>query len=181
MKSLLLICALILAGVSYAQTDTVCLGTNSVTYDIPQPSTGTIVWNITAPGIIVSGQGTNSIVVDWSGASVAFINDAVTVSLTNTNCPVTPQTLDVEIINPIVNILPTSPLCLTDPCITLTTVPNISGTWIGVGLSGNSFCPNISGSGVFNLVFNGTLYGCNVTSNTSITVNNIITLGNITY
>jgi len=185
MKAILLVCAIMLSGLTYAQStinpDTVCLGNTSTVYSIPQPSVGTIVWTVTAPGILVSGQGTNSIIVNWSSAAVSYITNAITVSLTGTNCPVTPQTLDVEIINPIVTIQPVSPLCSTDPCVTLTTVPNIIGTWTGVGVSGDTFCPNISGNGTFNVTFNGTIAGCPVTATIAIIVNGTITLGNITH
>ena len=185
MKAILLVCAIMLSGLTYAQStinpDTVCLGNTSSVYSITQPASGTIVWTVTAPGILVSGQNTNSIVVDWSLAPVSYITNAITVSLTGTNCPVIPQTLDVEIISPTINIAPVSPLCLTDPCVTLTTVPNIPGTWSGTGVSGNTFCPSISGNGTFNVTFTGLIAGCPVTATIAIIVNGTITLGNITH
>jgi hypothetical protein len=49
---------------------TVCAGTQNVTYSIPFVSGASIyTWNLPAVATVVSGQGTNSILVNWGSAS----------------------------------------------------------------------------------------------------------------
>jgi hypothetical protein len=53
--------------------DTVCVGETS-TYSIPELTNATgIIWTVTPPNIINSGQGTNSIEVSWVGGTTANV------------------------------------------------------------------------------------------------------------
>lgn len=188
MKKFIILFLLILLGSSlFSQStinpDTVCIGTTNTPYSInPVPVTGTLQWTVAAPGVLVSGQGTANIIVNWGSAPVGLINNGVTVTLTGTSCPVLPITLNVEIIDPIIVPVLLATMCTGDPCVNLVVGPvTATGTWSGTGVVGNQFCPTVSGVGTFPLTFTGTNYGCTVTTTLSATVSGTITLGNITH
>ena len=72
MKRLLFIAAMLISSVSWSQLtttnpDTVCYQTTALsTYTVPSVGTGTYTWTVPACATLVSGQGTNSIQVNWS-------------------------------------------------------------------------------------------------------------------
>ena len=82
-----------------AQTpDTVCYNSTNSTYLVTNTPGYTYTWSIAAPGILVSGQGTNQIQVDWVWANQGLITNAVTVFATNSyGCPGPPLSIDVYI------------------------------------------------------------------------------------
>jgi hypothetical protein len=66
--------------------------------------------------------------------------------------------------------VPTQPLCQLDACIPLVaSIPG--GTWNGEGVLGNSFCPQVSGPGLFTLTYSGVSNGCSYSQVASIRVN----------
>jgi hypothetical protein len=144
------------------QPDTVCFGsTTPSTYTIPSVGSGTYTWTISGGGSIVSGQGTNTINVNWSSAPAGLITNGVSVSYTSpapANCPSTPVNLNVLIYQVTPTITAIGPFCESDPCVNLVGTP-AGGTWTGTGVVGNQFCPDN--------VTNGT----NSTSTVTYTVN----------
>ena len=88
MKNLLLTLSLFISTIGFSQLttlnpDTVCYQTNGSIYQVTNTPGYTYTWNVAAPGVITSGQGTNQIGVNWSAAAPGLINNAVTVTATN--------------------------------------------------------------------------------------------------
>ena len=154
---------------SYGQTtinpDTVCANAIGEQYFVTNTPTSTYNWTITGSGgILQTGQGTNSITVDWGGVSGLYPN-AVEVIESNANgCPGAPVLLDVFVLNLTGNAI--GPFCEGDPTTPLVGNP-AGGTWSGTGVVANSFQPS---TGVGNYVLTYTLGGCNTTIN--VVVNN---------
>ena len=150
MKKLILLLSVLFPMIGFTQLtttnpDTVCYQSASPsTYTIPSVGSGTYTWNVTAPGVITSGQGTNNISVDWSSAAPGLITNGVSVAYTSpapANCPATPVNLNVLIFQAVPTITALGPFCESDPCVTLVGTP-AGGTWSGLGVSGNQFCPD---------------------------------------
>jgi hypothetical protein len=150
MKKLLIFLMLLMSSISFSQLsttnpDTVCYQSTTLsTYTVPSIGSGTYTWTVTSPGVITTGQGTNSISVNWSTASLGLITNGVSVTYSSpapANCPATPVNLNVLIyqVIPTINVL--GPFCESDPCVTLVGTP-AGGTWSGLGVSGNQFCPD---------------------------------------
>jgi len=150
MKKLLFILMMMISWISLSQLsttnpDTVCYQSTALsTYTVPSIGSGTYTWTVTAPGVITAGQGTNSISVDWSTASPGLITNGVSVTYSSpapANCPTAPVNLNVLIYQVTPTITALGPFCESDPCVTLVGTP-AGGTWSGLGVSGNQFCPD---------------------------------------
>jgi hypothetical protein len=150
MKRILLILMTMISTVSLSQLstvnpDTVCYQSTVLsTYTIPSVGSGTYTWTVTSPGVITAGQGTNSISVNWSAATPGLITNGVSVTYSSpppANCPATPVNLNVLIYQVIPTITTLGPFCESDPCVNLVGTP-VGGTWSGLGVSGNQFCPD---------------------------------------
>jgi hypothetical protein len=150
MKRILLILMTMISTVSLSQLstvnpDTVCYQSTVLsTYTIPSVGSGTYTWTVTSPGVITAGQGTNSISVNWSAAIPGLITNGVSVTYSSpppANCPATPVNLNVLIYQVIPTITTLGPFCESDPCVNLVGTP-VGGTWSGLGVSGNQFCPD---------------------------------------
>jgi hypothetical protein len=150
MKKLLISLMLLTSSISFSQLtttnpDTVCYQSTSLsTYTVPSVGSGTYTWTVTSPGVITAGQGTNSISVNWSAAAPGLITNGVSVTYSSpppANCPATPVNLNVLIHQVIPTITALGPFCESDPCVTLVGTP-AGGTWSGVGVVGNQFCPD---------------------------------------
>jgi hypothetical protein len=150
MKKFLSILMMMISGISFSQLsttnpDTVCYQSTALsTYTVPSVGSGTYTWTVTAPGVITTGQGTNSISVNWSTASPGLITNGVSVTYSSpapANCPATPVNLNVLIYQVTPTITALGPFCESDPCVTLVGSP-VGGTWSGLGVSGNQFCPD---------------------------------------
>ncbi len=183
MKKLLLL-FVIISGVLKSQStvnpDTVCYQTPGSIYQIDNIPGVTFQWTVLAPGIIVGGQGTNILQVNWSNAAPGLINDAIMVTALGQNCPVEPVYLDVFIYQPTVVIDLIGPFCTGDPCVNLTaSVPG--GIFNGVGVLNGQFCPNISGNGNFVINYNALSNGCPVFGTINVVVNESIILGPIEH
>lgn len=174
MKRLLLFTFILISGIASSQLtttnpDTVCYQTTTLsTYQVPSAGTGTYTWTIPPCAALVSGQGTNSIQVNWSACPAGLINNAISVSFTSTSgCSATPVTLNVLIYQVIPTITPIGPFCANDPCINLVAIPT-GGTWLGTGVTGTQFCPGTTNSLI---TYTYTQSGCTFTSTTGSTVN----------
>jgi hypothetical protein len=150
MKRILLALMTMISTVSLSQLstvnpDTVCYQSTALsTYTIPSVGSGTYTWTVTAPGVITTGQGTNSISVNWSAAAPGLIPNGVSVTYSSpppANCPATPVNLNVLIYQVIPTITALGPFCESDPCVNLVGTP-VGGTWSGTGVVGNQFCPD---------------------------------------
>ena len=150
MKRILLTLMTMISTISLSQLtttnpDTVCYQSTALsTYTIPSVGSGTYTWTVTAPGVITTGQGTNSISVNWSAAAPGLIPNGVSVTYSSpppANCPATPVNLNVLIYQVIPTITALGPFCESDPCVNLVGTP-AGGTWSGTGVVGNQFCPD---------------------------------------
>jgi hypothetical protein len=168
MKKLLtllsLIPSLVFAQLTTINPDTVCYQTGGSIYEVT-PTAGVIyTWNVTAPGIITGGQGTNQIQVDWSAAAPGIIVNAVQVQASNNiGCLSPVVTLNVFIYNVNLLLTPLADMCETAACVNLQGNPT-SGFWSGIGVNANQFCPANSGAGTFNLVYVYENAGCTFVS-----------------
>ena len=150
MKRILLTLMTMISTISLSQLtttnpDTVCYQSTALsTYTIPSVGSGTYTWTVTTPGVITAGQGTNSISVNWSAAAPGLIPNGVSVTYSSpppANCPATPVNLNVLIYQVIPTITALGPFCESDPCVNLVGTP-VGGTWSGIGVVGNQFCPD---------------------------------------
>lgn len=163
MKKLLLILFMILPFIGISQStsnpDTVCYQTPGSTYSVVSDPGVTYNWTVASPGVITSGQGSNNIIVDWSAAGPGLINNAVTVTATNSFGCDTTTVVSVFIYN----IPPTFTAqnsCLNAGCIPLVGTPS-GGVFTGPGVTGTyQFCPNIAGVGSHTITYTYTLGGC---------------------
>jgi len=184
MKKIILIFFLAIASIATAQLtttnpDTVCYQTTALsTYQVPSAGTGTYTWTIPPCATLVSGQGTNSIQVNWSACPPGLINNAITVSFTSTSgCVATPVTLNVLIYQVVPVITPVGPFCANDPCITLTANPS-GGTWSGIGVTGNQFCPGVTNALI---TYTYTQSGCSFSANIGAVINPVPVLSPIQH
>jgi gliding motility-associated-like protein len=85
MKTLLTIGLILLSFLSKAQNpDTVQYNaTNLSIYEVTNTSGYIYTWTVAYPGVIISGQGTNQITVDWGLTNPGFISNAVSVFATS--------------------------------------------------------------------------------------------------
>jgi gliding motility-associated-like protein len=122
-------------------SDTVCYQSNNMVYTTTDLGFGyTYQW--TSVGNIVSGQGTNTIIVDWTGFPAGFIPNAVDVVAINpSGCLSVPVSFDITIFNVLPVITPVGPFCSNDEFTTLDATP-IGGVFSGTGVMGNDFYPS---------------------------------------
>lgn len=184
MKRLLLFALTMITGTALSQLttstpDTVCYQTTALsTYQVPSAGSGTYAWTVPACASISTGQGTNSIQVNWSSCPAGLINNAVTVTYTSTSgCSSAPVTLDVLIYQVIPTITSIGPFCANDPCVTLTATP-AGGVWSGSGVTGNQYCPGTSNSLI---TYTYTQSGCTFTKQTGAIVNPVPVLSPIQH
>ncbi len=175
MKKIIMLLMLIAPIAAFAQNttspDTVCYQTSGSVYTLPNTAGYTYTWTVAAPGVLTSGQGTNSINVDWSAANPGTIANAISVFATSADgCTSAPVVLDVFILNIVPTLTAIGPYCADEPCVALTATP-IGGVWTGTGVVGNTFCAGTSGSGTFTLTYTVTQGGCTFTATTPVTVN----------
>lgn len=145
--------------------DTVCANAVGEQYFVTNTPTSTYQWTVTGGGgVLQTGQGTNSITVDWGGVSGLYPNAVEVIESNAANCPGVPVLLDVFVLNLTGNVI--GPFCAGDPTTPLVGNP-AGGTWSGTGVVANAFQPSV---GVGNYVLTYTMAGCNTTIN--VTVNN---------
>ena len=122
-------------------SDTVCYQSNNMVYTTTDLGVGyTYQWS--SVGNIVSGQGNDSVVVDWSGLPAGFIPNAVDMIAVSPNgCLSLPVSFDITIFNVLPVITPVGPFCSNDEFTTLNATP-IGGVFSGTGVMGNDFYPS---------------------------------------
>jgi gliding motility-associated-like protein len=121
-------------------SDTVCYQSNGLYTTTDLGVGNTYQWSTV--GDIVSGQGTDSVTIDWSTLPSGFISNAVSMFVINPNgCVSSPVTFDLTIYNEIPTITPVGPFCSNDEFTTLNATP-IGGVFNGTGVIGDDFYPS---------------------------------------
>lgn len=176
---LMLLPTVILAQLTTTNPDTVCYQTTALsTYQIPSAGTGTYTWTVPTCATIASGQGTNTIQVNWSNCPAGLITNAVTVGFTSSaGCPATPVSLNVLIYQVIPTITPIGPFCANAACVTLNATP-VGGVFSGTGVTGNQYCPGTANSTITYTYTNG---GCTFTATTGAVVTPVPVLSPIQH
>lgn len=170
-----------LAQLTTIDPDTVCYQTPGSIYQVDNLPGYVYTWTVNAPGVLVSGQGTNQIGVDWSAAAPGLYPNAISVFATNANgCETPPVDIDVFILQIIPTIVALGPYCDSDPCVPLVGNP-AGGVWAGPGVVGNQFCPNVAGPGNHNITYTITEAGCVFVATTVIQVVTVPTLSPIEH
>ena len=163
MKKILLILFMLIPFLGMSQSianpDTVCYQTPGSVYSVtPSPGT-TYTWSVATPGVITAGQGSSSITVDWSGANPGLINNAVTVTASNSFGCDTSTIVSVYIFNTPPTFT-TSTVCASAACIPLVGTPS-GGVFTGPGVTGSyQFCPSLAGVGSHTITYTYTVGGC---------------------
>jgi hypothetical protein len=167
MKKFLTVLLVAISLTTMSQTtinpDTVCANAVGETYFVAITPTSTYQWTITGGGgALQTGQGSNSITVDWGAVSGLYPNAVEVIESNAAGCPGTPQLLDVFILDLSGNAL--GPFCPGDPTTPLVGSP-AGGTWSGTGVVANSFQPSV---GIGNYVLTYSMAGCNTTINVTV-------------
>lgn len=173
MKKLFLLFFVLLTTAVFGQfvttnPDTVCYQSQSLSqYQVTSVGAGTYTWTVPACATITSGQGTNSINVNWSNCQPGLINNGVSVVYTSqAGCPSNPVSLNVLIYQVVPTITAIGPFCVTDPCVPLSGLP-AGGTWTGNGVVNGQFCPGTAGPGASTITYTYTNSGCTFTTTTN--------------
>jgi len=178
MKRFLMLLLIIAPLISKAQVDTVCYRSNVSTYQVVNVPGNTYSWTVASPGLIVSGQGTNAIVVNWGSATPGLISNGVSVFATSSDgCPGPLVDLDVYVLNITPSVSPVN-LCLNAPCVNLTGTP-AGGVFSGNNIANGQFCPTTVGNSIITYTYS--LGGCIFTATATATVNPLATISPITH
>jgi hypothetical protein len=183
MKKLILLLFIITPIISYSQfttsnPDTVCIGSSVATYQVENVLGYVYTWEAAVPGIITSGQGSNTITIDWSASSAGLIQDGVSVFATNEfGCVGDPIFLDVFILE-IIPVIDPLVFCEGDPCADITFSPP-GGTISGPNVFGTQYCPNLPGTTT--MTYEITEAGCVFTATAQVITNPIPILQNISH
>ena len=164
MKKILTVLLVSIGITSLAQTtinpDTVCINAVAEQYFVTNTPTSTYQWTVTGGGWLTTGQGSNSITVNWGAVSGLYLNAIEVIESNAAGCPGAPILLDVYVLDLSANA--NGPFCIGDPSVTLIGNP-LGGTWSGTGVVGNDFDPATAGVG--NYVLTYTMAGCTTTIN----------------
>ena len=160
MKKLLTFLLVVFTTTIYAQTtinpDTVCVNAVGEQYFVTNTVGSTYQWTVTGGGgTLQTGQGTNSITVDWGGVTGLYPNAVEVIESNAAGCPGAPILLDVFVL--LLSGNNVGPFCVGDPTTPLVGNP-AGGTWSGTGVVANAFQPSV---GVGNYVLTYTMAGCN--------------------
>ena len=177
MKNLFLTFFLFLTSLVFGQLtttnpDTVCYQTGVLSqYTVTSVGNGNYNWTVPACATIQSGQGTNSIMVNWSNCPAGLMTNAVSVTYTSPQgCSSAPINLNVFIYNVVPQITQIGPFCSTSPCVALVATP-VGGTWAGPGVVNGQFCPGTAGAGTSTVSYLYTQSGCSFSGSINVTVN----------
>ena len=138
-------------------SDTVCFPSNDEIYSVVNQPWVNYLWS--SVGTITSGQGTNSITVDWGTTSPGFVPGAVMVTPEANGCIGIPVSFDLTILNIIPVIDPAGPFCSNDEFSTLNATP-IGGVFSGTGMVGADFYPAFADTLNNSIVYTYTQSGC---------------------
>ena len=145
--------------------DTICFGSNNEVYSVNPINGYTYDWQTI--GSINSGQGTNSINVDWSQQPSGTITNAIIVTPTSDiGCVGIPSTIDLFVYNQDLVIEPIGPFCSYDDCVTLSATP-AGGVFDIGGLNVIQFCPNIMSQNT-NVLYTYNQSGCEFTTTSTV-------------
>lgn len=147
-------------------SDTICWQSNLASYQTTSQPGVVYAWD--AVGVITSGQGTDSITVDWSTLPPGFIPGAVQVTPELNGCVGLTEAVDLYILNVDPVIQPQPALCEYDAAVNLVATP-AGGIFMGLGVTGTQFDPSIA-VGVNTITYEYTLSGCTFDTTTQITV-----------
>jgi len=134
-----------------------------------------ISWVITG-GSVVSGQGTESVRVNWDGGPTG------TLSFTGQDgfgCPTLAPASKTIIINPlpVITLIPLDSICISEPAFILNNASPAGGTYTGPGVTGGSFNPAAAGPGVHTITYTFTdNNSCTNSASTTIKVMSIPSL-----
>jgi hypothetical protein len=177
MKTLISLIFLILTTTLFGQLtttnpDTVCYQSNNLSqYTVTSVGAGTYTWTVPACATITSGQGTNSINVNWSNCPPGLITNGVSVIYTNAQgCQSPPVNLNILIYQVVPTITQIGPFCATDACVNLVASP-AGGVWSGTGVVNGQFCPQVAGSGTSTVSYLYTQSGCAFSTSVNVVVN----------
>jgi gliding motility-associated-like protein len=149
-------------------SDTVCFLSPLETYTVTNQPPYTYVW--TTVGNIVSGQGTNTLNVDWSGLPPGFVPGAVSVTAFNASgCSSTTSVFDLHIYNVVPTINQMGPYCSYDNCENLTATP-AGGVFYINGSPVAQFCPQSNGTND-SVIYVYTRSGCSFSDTLNFVVN----------
>ena len=163
---LLLMCSTTSNAQTTINPDTVCVNAVGEQYFVTNTPTSTYQWTITGGGgALQTGQGSNSITVDWGAVSGLYPNAVEVIESNAAGCPGNPVLIDVYVLDLSGNA--SGPFCPGDPSALLVGNP-LGGTWSGTGVVGGNFDPATAGVG--NYVLTYSMAGCSTTIN--VVVNN---------
>jgi gliding motility-associated-like protein len=158
--------------------DTICYQSPIEIYSVISQPGYTYQWSSLSP--ITSGQGTNTINVDWSSFSSGFIPGAIMVTGYNqNNCPSLPESIDLTVFNILPVIDPAGPFCSNDEFSTLNATP-IGGVFSGTGMMGNDFYPSFADTLNNFITYTYLQSGCSFDTTINITVYEQPTITSIT-
>jgi hypothetical protein len=186
MKKLIVFLLLLLPMIGFSQLttinpDTVCYQTAGSVYEVTNVPGYTYTWTVNAPGVLVSGQGTNNINVNWSAAAPGLIPNAISVYATNAGgCQTPTVTINVFILNIVPTIVAMGPYCETEACVVMSGTP-LGGAWSGTGITGNQFCPANANTGNNTITYTVIQAGCTFTATTVINVSPSPTISPISH
>jgi len=122
--------------------DTICDYSTSELYFVDDNGNGyTYTW--TTLGSLISGQGNDSIYINWDSSPSGFIPQAVSVIGTSpSGCESLPQFFDLQILDVNPTIQPIGPFCDYDICVDI--VVNPTGGVLTGNIINNQFCPDPS-------------------------------------
>jgi gliding motility-associated-like protein len=147
-------------------SDTICVDSPSEIYSVIFQPGVNYIWDAVSP--IISGQGTDSIAIDWSGTLPGFIPGGVMVTPESNGCVGVPVSFDLYILDIQPTIEPIGPFCEYDDSVLLIVNP-IGGTISGVGTNNSYFNPAIA-VGTNTIDYEYTLSGCTFDTSTVVTV-----------
>jgi hypothetical protein len=166
---------------------TVCQGDNNISYSVPFVNNNTYAWTIvpSTAGTILSGQGTNSITINWieSGNQILRLVQTANYTSPTITCP---KTADYNITvneSPTPAISPTSAtVCetTTGHVYSVTSSANRSYLWTvsangtitaGAGTNSITVTWNTAGAGTVSVVETNTITSCNKSATQNITIN----------
>ena len=150
-------------------TDTVCFGSTSDIFTVPDLGAGwTYQWSTV--GSISSYPDPFSVEIDWSLTPSGFVPGAIDViSINPSGCSSLPVSFDLEVFNVIPSVSPIGPFCSNDNCVPLLATP-LNGIFTGTGVNGSNFCPTL-GNLNNTITYTYTQSGCVFNSDISVTVN----------
>lgn len=187
MKKLIVLLFIFLANIVFGQLttsnpDTVCYQSGTLSqYTVTSVGNGTYTWTVPPCATIQSGQGTNTIFINWSNCPAGLINNAVSVVYTTLfACSSPAVNLNVLIYNVVPTITQIGPFCSTDPCVPLVGTP-AGGVWSGAGVVNNQFCPQTAGAGTSAVSYLYTNGGCSFSTSVNVVVNPLPTLTPISH